>query len=239
MKITELKGMKFDIPRGYIKPNKKYFPDAKIETVDGSDNNYKISSNLSNDKLYFKIFSFDRYVAKDIFSNCYQQISTMDYTSTIYNTNASLAKIDNDIFMVLTDNTSNIDYPLKVNLISQEKKKFLSEISYYHSTKDILADKQLDLFFVSFRSYIFGMMYNKYFENIKTFDYSFLDKLDSDLYSNDFFIGNNINPTKIFVKDIPILEQFNDQWIFYKHNFDKYRDKIFAKKYQKISENSA
>lgn len=100
-------------------------------------------------------------------------------------------------------------------------------------------NKQLDLFFVSSRSYIFWMMYNKYFENIKTFDYSFLDKLDSDLYSNDFFIENNINPTKIFVKDIPILEQFNDQWIFYKHNFDKYRDKIFAKKYQKISENSA
>lgn len=228
MKITELKGIKFNIPKGYIKPNNKYFPDAKIETVKGYDKTHEISSNLSKDKLPFKVFPFGRYIAINIFNNCYKTISVNNTYPQQNMTNGSLAKIDNNFFMVLTDNESVIDYPLKVNLTSKEQEKFLSEIRYYHNSGNLPSNSKLDLFFVSCRSYIFGMMYNKYFENLKTFDCSFLDKLDSDLYSNDFFIENDIKPRKIFIKNTPILEQFNDQWIFYKHNFDKYRDQILA-----------
>jgi len=67
-------------------------------------------------------------------------------------------------------------------------------------------------------------------ENILTF----FDKLESTKsYNKEFFIENDLSPKTIIFKegkiDIPILEKINQDWIFYKHNYDKYREEIIER----------
>lgn len=98
--------------------------------------------------------------------------------------------------------------------------------------KDI---KNIQFFITRDRTSIFEIIYNKYmgFIDNKFLDknlLSFLDSITDTENLKDYIDKQKIEPINILISEgvieTPILEQIDDQWLFYKHNYIKHKDKL-------------
>lgn len=257
MYITKLHGNKFSSPRNYCKPDDQYFEGEII-----SNNKQETGENFivkSNDKE--KTLSFFFYVnphnenIQSIFDychNCIEKEPDDNGNPEIKRYYMCGISVYDDSFTAIIGSCGGYinlktDYPIYVNFTDSEEDKTLREQVYEFFGKKESEFPKMDLYIVSCGGHIFELMDQLHNDKIKISKKSqitidFLDGLDGSLkYSSDFFEEKNIALKEVKVNigftNVPVLEQFNGQWIFYRHNFDKYRDKISINNTEAKNEN--
>lgn len=246
MYISKLTGNKFKSPRMYCKPEDEYFEGEIISNnKQETGESFIVRSNNKEDTLSFFFYvnqhSEEIQSILDYCHNCIENETGDNGNPEIKRHYMCGISVYDDSFTAVIGSRGGyknleIDYPIHVNFSDSEEDKKLKEKVYEFFGKKESEFPNMDLFVVSCGGHIFELMDQLHNDKVKILTKSqitidFLNELDDTLkYSSEFFEEKNIAPKEIKVNigfiNVPILEQFNGQWIFYRHNFDKYRDKI-------------
>jgi len=236
MIFTKLEHEKFSVKHGVNKPGDKYFPNSNIKLI--NNNRYEISSNLKDKRMMFssRYLHYNTYlnIIKDNFVNAFPDLNLEGYYSN-YVAFSYTDDRDLIVFSFDRETKNNFDYPIQLTLDDKGLVELNTTYPFlYHKIK---LNEKTRIYITSCRSYIFELIYKEYMGLFKN-DYSsikdFIFNLEPNkTYTDDFFKENEIIPRPLIYNNglinIPIFEKIGDNWIFYQHNFDKYRDKIFEK----------
>jgi len=223
MEFIKLEDEKFNIKYSQNKPHNKHFPNAKIDEI--NRNEYKFSSLLTKDEMHFNI---EKTYYRDSSSILYGFIKDFpEFYGHNYNNYYHL-HIYNPELLILSctgNRFQGFDFPIKVNLSDGQ----------YFSLSQIYKLNSNNIYIVACKAYMFEMIYRfmklDYNTSLSKKDINFLNKLDPNkLYNDKFLSDNNIKHNNIVYNNglinIPIFEKIGKNWVFYRHNFDKYKDKL-------------
>jgi len=235
MQFTRLENEKFTVKAGDNKPNKKYFPYTDFRSV--GNTKYEFSSISKKDKMVFQIrYTNGNKVFKNIANNMvnkspdFKKLEDVNSFFFAYTKNNDVVVISCHLYP-----KNYFNFPVQVNFDSNEMIEMRKNYLFANMLKNV--DDKTKFYIVSCRSYIFETMYKEYVMDANV--QSFLSENNLDLiynldpnqtYDDEFFADNNISPRPVIyyngLINIPIFEKLGENWIFYHHNYDKYKDKL-------------